>query len=145
MGGITGIMAFNEIGRMHMIHLTSATKLLEHRGPDFQNTFVHKRTGLGHRRLSVIDPTSRGNQPMSDPEGRYRIVYNGEIYNYRELRQQLQNNGVDFSSESDTEVLLNLYIHHGTECLKLLNGCFAFAIFDSLKKRIVFGEGQVRY
>ncbi len=142
MGGITGIMAFNEIGRMHMIHLTSATKLLEHRGPDFQNTFVHKRTGLGHRRLSVIDPTSRGNQPMSDPEGRYRIVYNGEIYNYRELRQQLQNNGVDFSSESDTEVLLNLYIHHGTECLKLLNGCFAFAIFDLLKNELFLARDR---
>ena len=83
-------MAFNEVGRMHMIHLANSTNLLKHRGPDYQQTFIDERTALGHRRLSVIDPTPAGNQPMADSEGRYRIVYNGEIYNYRELRSQLQ-------------------------------------------------------
>ena len=135
-------MAFNEIGRMHMIHLANATKSLEHRGPDFQNTFIHERVGLGHRRLSVIDPTPAGNQPMSDGEGRYRIVFNGEIYNYRALRKQLQNKGIEFNSESDTEVLLKLYIYHGTECLSLLNGCFALAIFDTFKNELLLARDR---
>jgi asparagine synthase (glutamine-hydrolysing) len=142
MCGITGIMAFNEVGRMHMIHLANSTNLLKHRGPDYQQTFIDERTGLGHRRLSVIDPTPGGNQPMADPEGRYRIVYNGEIYNYRELRRQLQSSGIEFASESDTEVLLNLYMHYGADCLQMLNGCFAFAIFDRFKNELFLARDR---
>jgi asparagine synthase (glutamine-hydrolysing) len=142
MCGITGIMAFNEIGRMHMIHLAQSTQLLKHRGPDYQNTFIDERVGLGHRRLSVIDPSPQGHQPMSDSSGRYRIVYNGEVYNYKELRRQLQNKGVNFHSESDTEVLLNLFIYQGAACLEHLNGCFAFAIFDSVKNELFLARDR---
>lgn len=142
MCGITGIMAFNEIGRMHMIHLAKSTELLKHRGPDYQNTFIDERVGLGHRRLSVIDPSPQGHQPMADLSGRYRIVYNGEIYNYKELRRRLQNKGVEFVSASDTEVLLNLYIHHGTKCLEMLNGCFALAIFDGAKNELFLARDR---
>jgi asparagine synthase (glutamine-hydrolysing) len=142
MCGITGIMAFNEIGRMHMIHLAHATSLLKHRGPDYQNTFIDERVGLGHRRLAVLDPSPQGHQPMADASGRYRITYNGEIYNYKELRRQLQNKGVEFTSESDTEVLLNLYIHHGTGCLEMLNGCFSLAILDGLKNELFLARDR---
>lgn len=143
MCGITGIMAFNELGRMHMIHLAQATEKLKHRGPDYQNTFVEERVGLGHRRLSIIDLSPLGNQPMTDASGRYVIVYNGEIYNYRTLRQQLQNLGVSFISESDTEVLLQMYIHYGAECLSQLNGCFALAIYDNREQEIFLARDRM--
>lgn len=130
MCGITGIYAFNEIGRFHMIKLQAATDQLTRRGPDFgQSTTVH-RVGLGHRRLSIIDTSADGNQPMQDSSGRFTIVFNGEIYNYRELRQGLEQKGVSFQSATDTEVLLQMYIHEGKDCLQKLNGFFAFAIYD---------------
>ena len=136
-------MAFNELGRMHMIHLAQATQALQHRGPDHQNTYLEERIGLGHRRLSVIDPSPLGHQPMTDPSGRYTIVYNGEIYNYQQLRQSLQNQGVEFSSQSDTEVLLHLYITKGAQCLDDLQGCFAFAIFDSQNQELFLARDRL--
>ncbi len=125
-----------------MIHLAKATELLKHRGPDFQHNFLSERTGLGHRRLSVIDPSANAHQPMSDASGRYHIVYNGEIYNYREHRQTLLNQGVNFKSDSDTEVLLYLYIHLGEDFLQELNGCFALAIFDSHKQELLLARDR---
>lgn len=136
-------MAFNEIGRMHMIHLAQATGILKHRGPDHQHNFIAERTGLGHRRLSVIDLSPNAHQPMADATGRYHIVYNGEIYNFRDLRQQLQNSGVEFKSNSDTEVLLNLYIHQGEDCLQKLNGCFAFAVYDTVKNQLFLARDRL--
>ncbi len=131
MCGITGVYAFNEIGRMYQIKLWNATEALNRRGPDRGNTFVHDYVGLGHRRLSIIDTTEGGNQPMTDEQGRYTIVFNGEIFNYREIRQSLQQQGVEFNSDSDTEVLLKLYALEKEACLNRLNGFFAFAIHDS--------------
>jgi len=142
MCGITGIMAFNEIGRMHMIHLARATGVLSHRGPDYQGTYISDQVALGHRRLSVIDPRPEGHQPMSDSTGRYHLVYNGEIYNYRELRKQLQNSGREFTSETDTEVLLYLFIEYGERCLELLNGCFAFAVLDTLTNQLFLARDR---
>ncbi len=142
MCGITGILAFNELGRMHMIHLANATKILAHRGPDFQDTYLEDRVGLGHRRLSIIDTSSLGHQPMKDPSGRYIIVYNGEIYNYQSLREQLEGQGVRFKSKSDTEVLLHLYIKHGADCLQLLNGFFSFAVYDSEKQQLFLARDR---
>ena len=130
MCGFTGIYAFNMIGRVSMIHLANATAALAHRGPDFQNTIHDDAVGLGHRRLSVIDPSPEGHQPMTDATGRYSLVYNGEIYNYRELRMELEGKGIAFRGHSDTEVLLHLLIHEGKEALPLLNGFFAFALYD---------------
>ena len=142
MCGITGILAFNEIGRMHMIHLANSTSTIKHRGPDAQNTYLSQYLGLGHRRLSVIDPTPNGNQPMTDASGRYQIVYNGEIYNYRELRKGLENKGIRFKSDTDTEVLLYLFGEQGDRCLEKLNGCFAFAVYDSEKNELFLARDR---
>ena len=130
MCGITGLYAFNELGKFHMINLSAATEALSRRGPDFGRTDIIDRVGLGHRRLSIIDTSADGHQPMRDPSGRYTIVFNGEIYNYPALRQRLQQRGVTFQSATDTEVLLQLYMHEGRACLNQLNGFFAFAIYD---------------
>ncbi|MFY0650777.1 MAG: asparagine synthase (glutamine-hydrolyzing) [Cyclobacteriaceae bacterium] len=134
MCGITGIVAFNEIGRFNMTNLESATQALSNRGPDDHGTYDNYFTGLGHRRLAILDTSQMGHQPMQLPEGHHVITFNGEIYNYRELRKELEAKGVQFYSQTDTEVLLQLYIHEGKDCLKKLNGFFAFAIYDSQSK-----------
>ncbi|NMM48688.1 asparagine synthase (glutamine-hydrolyzing) [Marinigracilibium pacificum] len=142
MCGITGVFALNEIGRMQMIHLSNATSALAHRGPDDQGLYNDYRVALGHRRLSVIDLSNAGHQPMSDKTGRYHIVFNGEIYNYRQLRTELQQGGVEFTSDSDTEVLLQLLINKGIEALDSINGFFAFAFYDSQKEEIYLARDR---
>lgn len=130
MCGITGIVAFNEIGRISMIHLSAATDALQQRGPDSRGVHTDYFVGLGHRRLSIIDTSSAGAQPMQDESGRYTLIFNGEIYNYRQLRDKLSSKGYRFCSDSDTEVLLKMYIEYGEDCLQQLNGFFAFAVYD---------------
>lgn len=102
-----------------------------HRGPDENGVFIKDNVGLAHARLSILDITS-GQQPMKSADGRYIIVFNGEIYNFIELRDALIKKGVKFKTKSDTEVILQLYIFYGDECVNMLNGMFAFCIFDSL-------------
>jgi asparagine synthase (glutamine-hydrolysing) len=104
--------------------------VLFHRGPDAGAVWAEGPVALGHRRLKIIDLSERGAQPMVTADGRYRIAYNGEIYNYRELRRELEGRGVRFASESDTEVLLVLLAEHGRAALERLNGIFAFALWD---------------
>ncbi|WP_084250889.1 asparagine synthase (glutamine-hydrolyzing) [Sphingomonas pruni] len=106
------------------------------RGPDGAGLWIAPdgRAGFGHRRLSIIDPSDAGAQPMSTSNGRYTIAYNGEIYNYRELRSELADAGIVFVSDSDTEVLLHLYARHGAEMLTRLRGMFAIAIWDAVKR-----------
>lgn len=130
MCGITGIFAFNLIGKINKIHVTNATMALEKRGPDFQDIYIDEWVGLGHRRLSIIDTSNVANQPMWDNTHRYCIVFNGEIFNFQELRQTLQAKGISFHSQSDTEVLLQLYIQEKENCLNKLNGFFAFCVYD---------------
>jgi asparagine synthase (glutamine-hydrolysing) len=142
MCGITGIYAFNEVGKFHMINLSSATDKLSSRGPDAGRTDIIGRVGMGHRRLSIIDTSSDGNQPMRDASGRYTIVFNGEIFNYREHRQALQASGISFHSSTDTEVLLYLYIHEGIQCLQKLNGFFAFAIYDEQEDKLLIARDR---
>lgn len=108
-----------------------------HRGPDDEGYFENEWLGLGFRRLAIIDLSEQGHQPMLDASGRYVCVFNGEIYNYRELRKSLENEGVIFRGHSDTEVLLNAYIHWGEQCLEKFIGMFAFIIAD-LKMQSVF-------
>ncbi len=130
MCGITGIHAFNEIGRISMIHLAAATDALQQRGPDSRGVHTDFFVGLGHRRLSIIDTSVGGAQPMQDESGRYTLAFNGEIYNFRQLRKGLEEKGYTFHSDSDTEVLLKMYIEYGEVCLQHFNGFFAFAIHD---------------
>ena len=114
--------------------LAAGLARLEHRGPDNRGEFVEKRPegtlALGHTRLSIIDLTEGGHQPMRSHDGRYFIVYNGEIYNYRELRWELTAAGATFTSDSDTEVLLAAWTRWGVECLPRLIGMFAFMVYD---------------
>lgn len=130
MCGITGIFPFNLVGKFNKIHITAATMSLENRGPDHQDTYIDEFVGLGHRRLSIIDTSAIAHQPMWDESKRYCIVFNGEIFNYAQLRQDLESKGITFTSQSDTEVLLKLYIHQKEKCLHKLNGFFAFCIYD---------------
>jgi asparagine synthase (glutamine-hydrolysing) len=141
MCGITGVFAFNEIGRFSLVRLAAATEALTHRGPDVGKLFNDYFVGLGHRRLSILDLSPSGTQPMTDASGRYTIVFNGEIYNYQSLKKELQ--GIDFQSDTDTEVLLYLYIKEGEKCLSKLNGFFAFAIYDSLEQAIFIARDRM--
>lgn len=112
------------------------TDLLDHRGPDDFGIQLSPGIALGHRRLSILDLSSAGRQPMSTPDGRYQIVYNGEIYNYLELRKELAGRGRLFRTGTDTEVLLAAYAEWKEACLEKLNGMWAFAIWDSRDRRL---------
>ncbi len=142
MCGITGIFAFNPIGRMNLVHLEASTRALERRGPDAHDTWFDNVIGLGHRRLSIIDTSSAANQPMVDASNRYRIVFNGEIYNYKELRKTLESLGRTFRTDSDTEVLLQSYIHWGDQMLTRLNGFFALAIYDTNEESLFIARDR---
>ncbi|MBL8419100.1 MAG: asparagine synthetase B, partial [Dechloromonas sp.] len=120
---------------------------LIHRGPDHGGLWMRddKKLAFGHRRLAIIDVSAEANQPMQSEDGRFVITYNGEIYNYLELRETLARLGHTFRTGSDTEVLLASYVHWGVECLSRLNGMFAFALWDAVQQRLFvardrFGE-----
>ncbi|MBA3705855.1 MAG: asparagine synthetase B, partial [Bacteroidetes bacterium] len=131
MCGITGILAFNEKGEQHLHKISAATYSLLKRGPDGEGIYFHAHAALGHRRLAIIDTTTAATQPFTDVSGRFTIVFNGEIFNYKELRKQLEDKGIQFKSQSDTEVLLYLYITEKEKCLEQLDGEFAFAIYNN--------------
>ena len=118
------------------------TEALRHRGPDDCGYFINDDVALGHRRLSVID-IDGGKQPMFNETGDVVVILNGEIYNYRELRSELEAHGHIFSSDSDTEVLVHLYEEMGKQFLPLLNGMFAFAIYDTRKKKLLLGRDRL--
>ena len=142
MCGITGIFAFNLIGKFNKIHVTAATMALEKRGPDFQDIYIDEWVGLGHRRLAIIDTSEAGNQPMWDEGGRYCIVFNGEIFNFQELRKSLTEKGILFHSQCDTEVLLKLYIREKEQCLNRLNGFFSFCVYDKMKQTLFLARDR---
>src|SRR5580704_5959678 len=106
------------------------------RGPDGEGLWISPdaRVGLAHRRLSLLDLSDAGAQPMANSDGSLKIVFNGEIYNYRELRQELEEKGFVFRSGSDTEVLLHLYAYKGERMLDALRGMYAFVIWDRHRK-----------
>lgn len=142
MCGITGVFAFNLVGKFSKINVAAATSSLAHRGPDAHNVYVDDWVCLGHRRLSIIDIRDIANQPLWDPSDRWAIVFNGEIFNFKELREGLRSRGVSFRTESDTEVLLQLYIHHGEACLNLLNGFFAFCVYDKQEQELFIARDR---
>jgi len=117
--------------------LSSMSAEIEHRGPDDHGLEIVGPCGFAFRRLSIIDLSPAGHQPMQSANGRFTIVFNGEIYNYRQLRAALLSQGVQFRSESDTEILLHLFERHGREMLTQLQGMFAFAIWDD-REHVLF-------
>jgi len=143
MCGITGIVAFNKNGAEHFTSVKKAVNTLGKRGPDSQGIYSHGNVSLGHTRLSVIDTSSAASQPFTDKSGRYTIVYNGEFYNYQEHRKQLKSQGIEFTSTSDTEVLLQLYIHEGPNCLEKVNGFFALAIYDKDRESLFIARDRM--
>src|SRR6266403_329195 len=127
--------------------LERSTKSLAHRGPDDSGTVLLRDSGhepieigLGNRRLAILDLSPLGHQPMNDPATGNWIVFNGEIYNFRELRCDLMEKGAEFRSESDTEVVLAAYRVWGEECLLRLRGMFAFALWDAQRKRLLIAR-----
>ena len=118
--------------------LTRMAQSIAHRGPDDSGLYLDQHVGFGFRRLSILDLTPAGHQPMCSEDGQLVIVFNGEIYNYIELRDELQAAGYHFRSASDTEVLLAAYRHWGPSCLAKLNGMWAFVIHDR-GRGVLFG------
>lgn len=140
MCGIVGIVTKS---REQKGRIEAAVQALNKRGPDHQAVASFQHLGLGHSRLSIIDTSEAAHQPFFDASKRYVIVFNGEIYNYRELKITLEEDGVVFKTSSDTEVLLNLFIKYGENCLEKLNGFFAFAVYDTEKKQLFVARDRM--
>jgi len=118
------------------------TDTIRHRGPNDDGIYINGTIGLGHRRLSIIDLSPDGHQPMAGPDGSTQIIYNGELYNYLELRAELKKKGHHFKSQSDTEVILHAYQEYGPECLAHFNGMFAFALWDEKLRRLFLARDR---
>jgi len=143
MCGICGFVSNKESQRIDRYFLSKMNKVMHHRGPDDDGIYLgcavnanEFMVGLGHRRLSIIDLSTQGHQPMSNENGTVWIVYNGEIYNFIELKDYLIKKGHQFKSHTDTEVIIHLYEEKGKECLQYLRGMFAFAIWDDKRKSL---------
>jgi asparagine synthase (glutamine-hydrolysing) len=140
MCGIAGLVDFSAsasdavLGRM--------LRPILHRGPDDEGRFVQGPVAMGMRRLSIID-LSTGNQPMHNEDGTVTVVFNGEIFNYVELRERLLQQGHRFATHSDTEVLVHLYEEHGTDMLQHLNGMFGFSIWDRRRQRLFVARDRL--
>lgn len=143
MCGICGILHFDAQRTVDATVLTAMSEKMIHRGPDDFGLYVAGSLGLAHRRLSILDLTAAGHQPMSSTDGRFWIVFNGEIYNFVELKRYLVAKGYSFRSRTDTEVLLNLFIEEGKESLHKLNGMFAFAVWDSKDKKLFVARDRL--
>jgi len=146
MCGICGV--FNYTGTNFEITEALVTRMrdtMAHRGPDDAGVYISpdKKIGLGHRRLSIIDLSSAGHQPMSNEDGTIWLIYNGEIYNHQSLREELQSKGHIYKSGTDTETILHLYEEKGVDCVRDLEGMFAFALWDSKKRRLFLARDRI--
>ncbi|MBP2434200.1 asparagine synthase (glutamine-hydrolyzing) [Bradyrhizobium elkanii] len=141
MCGIAGIL--HRDGRpVSITTLTAMTDIIAHRGPDGEGHYCNGPVGLGHRRLSIIDLTDAARQPMETRDGRYVLTYNGEIYNFKELKIELSARGHIFNSSGDSEVLLHSFAEWGLGALLKLNGMFAFAIWDNEERRLTLARDR---
>ena len=143
MCGICGKLNFDASKPVDESHLRQMCAVIAHRGPDDEGMYVDKNVGLGNRRLAIIDLSPTGHQPMSNEDKSIWITFNGEIYNFPELRERLKKQGHFFSSNSDTETIVHLYEEHGTDCVKHLRGMFAFALWDSGHQRLFLARDRV--
>jgi asparagine synthase (glutamine-hydrolysing) len=142
MCGICGVVARDPRSGADRATVERMTAMLRHRGPDASATYADGPAALGHTRLAIIDLSDAGRQPMSNEDGRYTIVFNGEIYNYVELRERLVSRHT-FRSHTDTEVILHLFEDEGPDCVQLLNGMFAFAIWDARERMLFAARDRV--
>jgi asparagine synthase (glutamine-hydrolysing) len=142
MCGIVGRLERDPSKQVHCARILRMCDTIVHRGPDDQGQFVNGSIGLGVRRLSIID-VQGGHQPMSTPDGRLTIVFNGEIYNHRELRADLESKGHRFRTSSDTEAILHCYAQYGVESLARLNGMFAIAIWDDSRQELFLARDRI--
>jgi asparagine synthase (glutamine-hydrolysing) len=145
MCGIAGILAFNDALALDQQTVGRMTDALRHRGPDDAGTYVCRehRVALGHRRLSIIDLSSAGHQPMANEDGTVWITYNGEVYNHEALRAELEPRGHRFSSATDTEAIVHLYEDEGPACVERLHGMFAFAIYDAQRRQLLLARDRL--
>ncbi|HQW16525.1 MAG: asparagine synthase (glutamine-hydrolyzing) [Bacteroidia bacterium] len=138
MCGITGFLDFNKKSALEMLRQMSAT--LHHRGPDDEGNEIIQHPnvaiGMGFRRLAIIELSSAGHQPMKSADGNFTIIFNGEIYNHAELRKQLEQEGLSFRSQSDTEVILQSFSRWGISCIQKFIGMFAIALYDSKEEKV---------
>lgn len=130
MCGIAAIVGFTDKGKERFSSIKQCAMLLKHRGPDNQQHIISTNFAMAHARLSIIDLSAASNQPFTTHDGRFTIVYNGEIFNYKKLREELKDKGHVFYTEGDVEVLINLYKEFGKEFLHKINGFFAFVLHD---------------
>lgn len=144
MCGFAGIVDFKKILTNEQVHLESMTDTLKMRGPDQHGYKSYPHVLFGHRRLIVVDPKG-GLQPMTKEQGgfQYTLIYNGELYNTEDIRKELLNNGYQFDSYSDTEVLLTAYMCWGVNCVEKLNGIFAFAVYDEKLEQVLLVRDQL--
>lgn len=150
MCGICGIIDFSSCSLPLVPIVQDMVSALHHRGPDHTAVSLHPPAALGHSRLSILDLSHSANQPMHSVDGRFHLVFNGEIYNFKELCSTLRQQGHTFQTSSDTEVLLRLYESYGTGCISRLEGMFAFAVWDSKKESLFiardrFGQKNIYY
>ena len=143
MCGIAGIFRQNRITQDDIDLVNCQNDIQKHRGPDDEGLYTDRNCVLGHRRLAIIDLSKDGRQPFVSNDGRFQLVYNGEIYNYIELREELKLLGRRFKTKTDTEVLLQAYQQYGEACLPKFNGMFAFAIYDSLRQSLFLARDRV--
>jgi len=143
MCGIAGIVHMDPNHEVREETLQRFIQALDHRGPDDRGTFLEGPAGLCHTRLSILDLSSRGHQPMQSADGRYVLCYNGEVYNFRELRSELEQVGCAFQSGSDTEVVLQLLAREGAAGIARLEGMFAFAFYDRHEKRLLLARDRL--
>ena len=141
MCGLTGYLTFNDTPASSEI-LNQMSSTISHRGPDGDGMFVDGALGLAHRRLSILDLSALGHQPMSTEDGRFIISYNGEIYNHIELRKELLGKGWNFTSRTDSEVVLKAFAEWGTECFSRFNGMFALAIWDRQNRELTLARDR---
>ncbi|HEY5739572.1 MAG TPA: N-acetylglutaminylglutamine amidotransferase [Gammaproteobacteria bacterium] len=142
MCGLFGALSF-ESKTIPEAHASAMSERVARRGPDDRGEYYDGPVMLGHRRLSIIDLSPAGHQPMADASGRYCIVFNGTIYNYPQLREQLIGLGYAFNSHSDTEVIVNAYAHWGEQCVERLHGMFAFAIWDRERRDLFLARDRM--
>ncbi len=140
MCGIAGILEFNNSHPNDLV-IRKMTRALAHRGPDAEGTWIENETALGHRRLSIIDLSSAANQPFADNSGRYIIVFNGEIYNYNEVKSQIP--GYAFKTTSDTETIVAAYAKWGVHCVNYFRGMFAFAVWDRQQETLFIARDRM--